>query len=137
MGYYYLYSFNHSAESKPFYSVWTKGYHVLIQINNLLESIERIEAEGSPEDFSNSKGQALTARAIVYFDLVRLYGKAYNDDKSAYGVPNITHTLQADAQELRASIEENYKQIMDDLLAAAPLLPKTKVNGSINYYANK
>lgn len=136
-GYDYLYEFNHSESSNAYSGVWTQSYNIIAQINNLLENIDRLETSGNTDDFSVYKGQALTARAIIYFDLVRLYGKAYNDDKSAYGVPNITHTLQADAQELRASVEENYKQIMDDLLAAAPLLPKTKVNGSINYYANK
>src|SRR5699024_10765861 len=135
-GFDYLYAFNHSAESNPFSSVWTQGYHVLVQINNLLESIERIEAEGSPEDFSNSKGQALTARAIVYFDLVRLYGKNYLDDKSACGVPLVTEKLDANAKPLRATVEENDKQIIKDLDDAQPLLSKSKDNGFINYYAN-
>ena len=135
-GFDYLYAFNHSAESNPFSSVWTQGYHVLVQINNLLESIERIEAEGSPEDFSNSKGQALTARAIVYFDLVKKKKKNYLDDKSAWGVPLVTEKLDANAKPLRATVEENYKQIIKDLDDAQPLLSKSKDNGFINYYAN-
>src|SRR5690606_37921433 len=87
-------------------------------------------------DFSDYKGQALTARALMYFDLVRLYGKAYSDDKSAYGVPNVTEPLDASAQPLRASVEENYTQIISDLKAAEPLLSTSKSNGYLNYYAN-
>ena len=37
----------------------------------------------------------------------------------------------------RASVEAVYTQILKDLADAAPLLSKNKVNGYINYYANK
>ncbi len=30
---------------------------------------------------------------MMYFDLVRLYGKSYDDDKTSLGVPNITKDL--------------------------------------------
>lgn len=132
-----LYTFNHTVSSNHYGSFWTQMYDGILQINNLLENIEAIEAAGTSEDFSNHKGQVLTARAMIYFDLVRLYGKAYTDDKNAYGVPNVTTTLEASAQPLRASVEENYTQILSDLTTAAPLLSKTKSNGYINYYANK
>src|SRR5690606_21102476 len=111
-------------------------YHCILQANNLIASIEALEAQGTEHDFSQYKGQALTARALMYFDLVRLYGKAYNDDKSAYGVPNIITPLDAASQPLRATVEVNYEQIMSDLKAADDLLPKTRTNGYINYYTN-
>ncbi|MGK6351671.1 RagB/SusD family nutrient uptake outer membrane protein [Parapedobacter sp. DT-150] len=132
-----LYTFNHTASSNNYSGFWTQLYDGILQINNLLENIEAIEATGTNEDFSNHKGQALTARAMIYFDLVRLYGKAYTDDPTAYGVPNVTTTLEASAQPLRATVEENYAQILSDLASAAPLLPKAKNNGYLNYYANK
>lgn len=136
-GYDYLYSYNHSESSNTYSGIWTQGYNILAQINNLLENIERLETSGSNEDFSLYKGQALTARAIIYFDLVRLYGKSYDDDKSSFGVPNVTRKLLADAQELRASVEENYQQILSDLKSSEDLLPKTTSDGYISYYANK
>jgi len=131
-----LYTFNHSATTGSYSGFWFQIYHSILQTNSLLESIENIEAEGTDQNFDDYKGQALTARALMYFDLVRLYGKSYNDDKTSYGVPNITEPLDASAQPLRASVEENYKQILQDLKAAAPLLSKSKSNGYINYYTN-
>jgi len=83
------------------------------------------------------KGQALTARALMYFDLVRLYGKPYTQDKTSFGVPLVLTRLGFDAKPLRASVDDIYKQVIKDLTEAAPLLPKTKLNGNINYYANK
>lgn len=131
-----LYTFNHSASSGSYSGFWIQIYHCILQANSLLASIESLEAEGTEYDFSDHKGQALTARALMYFDLVRLYGKAYNDDKTAYGVPNVTEPLDASAQPLRASVEENYQQIISDLKAAESLLAKSKSNGYLNYYAN-
>src|SRR5690606_20325230 len=131
-----LYTFNHSASSGSYSGFWIQIYHCILQANSLLASIERLEAEGTEHDFSDYKGQALTARALMYFDLVRLYGKAYNDNKAALGVPNVTEPLDASAQPLRASVEENYQQIISDLKAAEALLSKGKSNGYINYYAN-
>ncbi|TYP96679.1 RagB/SusD domain-containing protein [Sphingobacterium allocomposti] len=136
-GYDYLYVFNHSESANSYSSIWSQGYHCLAQINNLIESIEKLKAAGSSENFDNHLGQALTARAMIYFDLVRLYGEPYAENKNAFGVPNVTTLLNSDAQELRHTVEENYQQITTDLKAAEDLLSKTKANGFINYYANK
>jgi len=131
-----LYTFNHSESSNSNSGFWSQIYFCILQTNNLLESIEKVKAEGSTLNFDKYKGEALTARALMYFDLVRLYGKAYDDDKSSLGVPNITQTLGSTAQPLRATVEQNYQQILADLTAAAPLLPKTNTKGYLNYYAN-
>jgi len=131
-----FYTFNHAANSNSYSGFWSHIYFCILQTNNLLESIEKVKAEGSVLDFNKYKGEALTARAMMYFDLVRLYGKAYDDDKASFGVPNITQRLEATAQPLRATVDENYKQILADLTAAAPLLPKTNTKGYLNYYAN-
>ena len=74
------------------------------------------------EDFSEAKGQALTLRALFYFDLVRLYGLPYNYNKTSYGVPNVTEPLTVNAQPTRATVEENYRQILQDLSDGAALL---------------
>lgn len=131
-----LYVFEHSPTTGSYSGFWNAIYNNILQVNNLISSIEKLEAQGSPDNFNNVKGQALTARAMMYFDLVRLYGKPYTLDKSAYGVPNILEPLDASAQPLRATVEENYSQIVKDLNDAAPLLAKAKSNGFINYYAN-
>lgn len=132
-----LYVFNHSASSGSYSGFWYQMYHCILQVNNLLVNIDKITAAGKGSDALNDfKGQALTARAIIYFDLVRLYGKPYTMDKASYGVPLILEPLDASAQPTRASVEEVYTQIMKDLVEAAPLLDKTLKNGYINYYAN-
>lgn len=132
-----LYTFNHSKSSNNYSGFWNQIYHCILQANNIITSIDRLKAAGTTENFDSYKGQALTARALMYFDLVRLYGKPYTQDKSSYGVPNITEPLDASAQPLRATVEENYTRILKDLKDAEPLLSKSKSNGYLNYYGNK
>jgi hypothetical protein len=130
-----LYTFNHSASTGSYSGYWSQIYFSLLQVNNLLQNISQLEAGGAT-GYDSYKGQALTLRAIMYFDLVRLYGKSYDVDKNAYGVPNITTPLMSSEQPLRNTVNENYNQIITDLKAGAPLLPKTKTNGYVNYYGN-
>jgi hypothetical protein len=130
-----LYTFNHSPSSGSYSGYWSQIYFSLLQVNNLLQNIDKLEAAGTT-GFGSYKGQALTLRAIMYFDLVRLYGKPYDLDKNAYGVPNVTTPLNSSAQPVRNTVGDNYTQILSDLKAAAPLLSKSKANGFINYYGN-
>lgn len=130
-----LYTFNHAAASGSYSGYWAQLYFNILQANNLLSNIQKLEAAGKT-GFNSYKGQALTARALMYFDLVRIYGKNYNDDKSSFGVPNILEPLSFGAQPLRATVADNYTQILKDLKTAEPLLNKTVDKGYINYYAN-
>ena len=131
-----LYKFDHSPTSGSYSGFWSQIYHCILQANNIIDGINKLKAAGSTENLDNAMGQALTARALMYFDLVRLYGKPYSMDKSSFGVPNITERLVASAQPLRATVEENYTQIMTDLTTAAPLISKSKSDGFLNYYGN-
>lgn len=132
-----LYTFNHSATSNSYSGFWSQIYHNILQANNLLANIAKIEEAGNAtDDLNEFKGQALTARALMYFDLVRMYGKPYNMDKASYGVPLILEPLDASAQPTRASVEAVYGQIMDDLTEGAPLLSTSDEDGYLNYYAN-
>jgi hypothetical protein len=136
----YYYSFNHSASSGSGAGFWNQIYHNILQANNLIVSIQKIEDAGNGSALlSDYKGQAMTARALMYFDLVRLYGKPYNMNKESYGVPLVLELLEFTAQPTRASVEAVYTQILKDLSDAAPFLSKDKAatKGYLNYWANK
>ncbi len=134
----YYYSFNHSATSGSGSGFWTQIYNNILQANNLIVNIQRMEDEGNGTSaLTDYKGQALTARALMYFDLVRIYGKPYNMDKTSFGVPLVLEPLDASDQPTRESVEAVYTQILKDLADAAPMLTKNKLNGFLNYWANK
>lgn len=134
-----LFLFDHSKTTNSYSGYWTQGYFCILQVNNLLENIEKLEAAGE-DGFSSIKGQALTLRGLMYFDLVRIYGPPYNYNKSSYGVPLILNTLEYSAQPTRATVEQNYTQILKDLQDGQTLLAnkedKKAKNGYIGYYAN-
>lgn len=134
-----LYSFNHSVNTSTYSGFWTLGYNLILQLNSIIATIDELKATGTEEYFDTVLGQAYTLRAMLYFDLVRLYGKPYNYDKSAWGVPDVTTVLDASARELRATVEQNYKTIISDLETGATLLQNDKdpIKGNVNYYANK
>ena len=134
----YYYSFNHSATSGTGSGLWSQIFHNILQANNLITNIQKMEDAGNgTAPLSDYKAQAQTARALMYFDLVRIYGKPYNMDKTSFGVPLVLEPLDASAQPTRASVEAVYTQVLKDLADAAPFLSKNKVNGYLNYYANK
>lgn len=132
-----LYSFNHSPTTGSYSGFWSDIYYNILQTNNLVLNIEKLVGEEVEGDFDDIKGQALTARALMYFDLVRIYGKPYTLEKESYGVPLVLEPLEASDQPLRASVAENYTQILNDLKEAEPLLSTDKQDGYLNYYANK
>lgn len=132
-----LYVFNHAAATNSYSSFWSTGYNALLQANNIIKSINALDGIANYEAFNTYKGQALTLRALIHFDLVRLYGKTYTDDPSSHGVPIVTDLIDASEQRLRDKVSDVYAQITKDLSDAEALLPKTKTNGFINYYANK
>lgn len=143
-GYDYLYSFNHSPSSGNGSGYWSQIYFCILQVNTLLQGMEKTEAAGGIyEDFSLYKGQALTLRALMYFDLVRIYGKpyTYSDAPSSLGVPVVTKPIDRYQQPTRATVAEVYSQIQNDLDTAKGLLNsvngKTKSNGYMNYYGNR
>jgi len=138
-GYDPLYTFNHSATSNAYGAYWSHIYFCLLQVNNLVANIDRISGEGnSSATLDDYKAQALTLRALMYYDLVRMYGAAYTKDNGvSFGVPMPLEVLDVYAQETRKTVAENYTQILKDLADAAPLLSKTVTKGYVNYYANK
>lgn len=132
-----LYMFNHTPDNNAFSGFWSVGYNCLLQVNNLIENIDKMNSE-TAEEFAYYKGEALTLRALIYFDLVRLYGLPYNYSKNSYGVPDVTGTIPIDSQLGRASVADNYNRIVDDLTKGESLMSsdKSENDGYVSYYAN-
>ena len=115
---------------------------MIMLCNNIIECIDAIPAEDpdkSSGEYDSYYGQAMTIRAMIHYDLCRLYGKCYNDDKSSYGVPVVHKSLTADAQPLREPVEKVYAAVLADLDNAAEYLNNNKKPeiGYMTYYTNR
>lgn len=82
------FEYGHPNLSPTIESIWEKGYNVIANANNLMQQIESKD----PEFFNQGEmeknliyGEALAVRALMHFDLLRLYAPALiNDDGAAY-----------------------------------------------------
>jgi hypothetical protein len=95
------------------YTAWSNSYNKIQRCNKVLEEIAKIEI---PEALAKQyEGEAKFIRALLYFDLVRLWGP----------VPLVTTSIsiQDGYKVVRNSEEEIYKQIDQDLTDAASFLP--------------
>jgi starch-binding outer membrane protein, SusD/RagB family len=106
---------------------WTDAYKTINDVNNVLNSLLVV----SEAKRDNVEGEAKFIRACVYFELVRLFAKAWNDGSPAAndGVPiklTPTKELAGAADQLpRDKVTAVYAQVIKDLTEAEALLPES------------
>ncbi|HVI48745.1 MAG TPA: RagB/SusD family nutrient uptake outer membrane protein [Chitinophaga sp.] len=97
---------------------WLDAYKTILRANNVIDGVDKKFAN---DDLGKQyKAEALTVRALVYFNLVRTFGKPYTDAPASDGVPIVLH-YDRDAKPARNKVQEVYQQIVKDLDAAYPL----------------
>ncbi len=103
---------------------WLSGYRVINDVNNVLSALGVVTANRK----DRVEGEASFIRGAAYFDLVRLFGKAWNDGSPASnpGVPLIltpTRGITDADQKPRNTVAEVYAQAILDLTNAEAKLP--------------
>ena len=102
-------------------SVWEAMYKVLSNINNILVEIDKSSGIVRKDFY---KGEALGLRALLHFDLIRLYAPHIEREPNAKGIP---YVIKFSSKETAfSSVSEVYTKIINDLLAAEKLLSKDK-----------
>ena len=112
-----MYHWDHSANEADVEGMWAAMYSAISRANTILDNIESITKENITDSvrLQNIKGEALVARALAHFDLIRLFAKPYHPITSASdaGVPYLTSfSLSSPA---RSSVKLVYDQIIADL----------------------
>ncbi|MFC6224199.1 RagB/SusD family nutrient uptake outer membrane protein [Hymenobacter artigasi] len=109
---------------------WTNAYRTINVANTVLDNLGKVTASKADA----VAGGAKFLRGSLYFDLVRLYAKAWNDGTPASNpgvvlvlTPTNTtdpsNALTVTGQARRNSVAEVYTQVIKDLLDAERLLP--------------
>lgn len=106
-------------------NIWRDGYRTINDVNNVLAAIDKVDAGKR----NRVEGEALFIRGSIFFDLVRLFGKAYNDGSPAtnLGVPIVltpTTTIVEANFVSRSTVAAVYQQAIADLTAAEAKLPE-------------
>lgn len=106
---------------------WLTAYEAINLSNIVLSKLDIVTDEQVRDRI---EGEALFVRGILYFELVRLYGKAWNDGDPSInlGVPLRTTavTTEEEARTIiqRSSVAQVYTQATNDLIQAKQLLPE-------------
>ncbi|WP_324676424.1 RagB/SusD family nutrient uptake outer membrane protein [Hymenobacter sp. GOD-10R] len=112
---------------------WLDGYRTINIANTVLANVSKVDASRRDK----VEGEAKFIRAAVYFELVRLFGKDWNDGTPAtnLAVPLIlvpTDVVGSSSLVARNTVAEVYAQVIQDLTDA-----EAKTPASNGVYANK
>ncbi len=103
--------------------VWVSGYDAINIANNVLTAIDKVNAA----DQNRIKGEALTIRAVMHFEMVRLFARDYRNGSPSTnpGIPIMTtptNTVGGITYPSRSSVEQVYTQVIADLVEAENLV---------------
>jgi len=115
---------------------WSEAYEAINVANLVIGQIDNL-ADGAAKD--NILGQALAARALAHFDLVRVFSKIPTQSNDANGSPGIVYIKVEDgdtedpfAQPSRETVASNYAEIIGDLEAAGLIIGTSNAEGRMD-----
>lgn len=115
---------------------WSQAYEAVNSANLVIGQIDNLAASPAKD---NILGQALAARAIAHFDLVRVYAKIPTQSDDAAQSPGIIYIKVEDgdtadplAEPSRETVASNYTEIIGDLTRASQLIGADNGEGRLN-----
>lgn len=106
-------------------SDWTTGFSKIAYSNIVLDGLNNIQiTESNRSEYNEIQGSALFFRAYVYYGLAQLFCNSYVAETAGtdLGLPIRTFS-DVNISPQRSTVEETYRQIIDDLENAMLLLP--------------
>ncbi len=120
------YNFNESNFESTSGSLWTTQYSLIANLNNLLEHCDKPGAAIKSNYYPMVKGEALALRAMLHFDLLRIYGPIYSaETEDQLSIP-YEETTSKDIQPILPA-KEVIEKVIKDLNDAAVLLKDDKI----------
>lgn len=132
-------------------SLWINGYNVIANANSILAYIDKSDAVFTNDNRLIIKGEALAVRALLHFDLLRLYAPYGQSDAAGEGIPYVDRiskkvTVSSSPVQVLEFIVSDLKAAAE-CLAADPILTGREIttgddngyllnrNFHLNYYA--
>jgi len=104
---------------------WSDSYNQIYYANTVLDYLPKIQYSSNQQVLYNQiKGSALFFRAIAFYNLVQTFAMPYDATSSTtdLGIP-LRLTSDLNAKSTRATVQQSYDQILNDLKSALVLLP--------------
>ncbi|TVQ13989.1 MAG: RagB/SusD family nutrient uptake outer membrane protein [Bacteroidetes bacterium] len=114
-------------------AIWNRSYWIIDLVNNVLDNLDVVNEDVRPI----VEGEARFIRGILYFELVRLFGRAYTDGDPAVnpGVPLVlTPTAGITDADFRPreTVANVYASLINDLVSSRNLLAGFTTYGANN-----
>ncbi|MBC9911648.1 RagB/SusD family nutrient uptake outer membrane protein [Chitinophaga varians] len=81
------YAYGQSDVMARFDGIWTSAYKQILNINKLLEALDKHKGILSKEKEDLIRGECMGLRAMMHFDLLRLFGPVYATGKDKNAIP--------------------------------------------------
>ena len=108
-----------------FNETWNKAYSLILNCNLLLENLETTGVTFTGDNYKIIKGEALALRAMLHFDMLRLFGPVFSRNADLPAIPYYKeYTIVPNAQ---MTAREASQEITKDLLEARILLANDPV----------
>ncbi len=125
------YGYQHLVNSSAALGIWQQAYYGIFSANKTIEIIDNIE--NPSDELLQLKGENIFLRALMHYDLVRVFGRPYpQNPETNFGVMIRDNTDQY-ALPPRSTLKETFDFIVSDFLTAADLMNENKSN----IYASK
>lgn len=124
--FYEFISFSRTPNNYRLANFWDFGYKAIAQSSNIINLFE----EGQSEELDSKLGECYYVRGMMYFYLVRAFGKPYyQSPETNLGVPIVNGTPE-DVTDMafpdRATVKETYEQAISDLKKAEELIKENR-----------
>lgn len=134
------YAYAESVPKGTFAGIWESAFTTILSANKFLESIDEHAGVISAEKADLLKGEAIAIRAMLHFDMLRLYGPIYKvapADPSIpyYDVAQTTNNPLLPAKDVIAKIVADLDLALS-LLAKDPILVNGRYNASTAFDSN-
>lgn len=99
---------------------WNKAYALILNCNKILETIDGNKNLFTDGSYYIIKGEALALRAMLHFDMLRLFGPVYSKDSNKKAIPYYTKQTNSPepiltAQEVMEKITTDYEDALNYL----------------------
>ena len=81
------YNYRQNGVKATFDNIWTNMYVIILNINKTIENLDKNEANIPLDRLSVLKGEILGLRAMLHFDLLRLFGPVYAVNSGGESIP--------------------------------------------------
>jgi hypothetical protein len=111
--------YNYQYVANNTWDMWSNAYVVILRANYIIQAIDKL-TDGAFKN--NILGEALSARALAHFDLLRLYAKSYTSAAATDpGVPYVTST-DPTLTPSRTPVKTAYDMVVADFVKAQSLI---------------